>query len=139
MFSQKFISRGVKGLAKLNIFIIALYIEKKKMQYIALNKRCFHPVISEERQGLSLILDNIHEKQTLHTSNKCHDDVASEASGIITKFEEQNNTIPHQINNTLKEGHKNYLEIIEALARIVHLIGKQDIAFRGTEEKAEDS
>ena len=96
-------------------------------------------MISEERQGLSLILDNIHEKQTLHTSNKYHDDVASEASGIITKFEEQNNTIPHQINNTLKEGLKNYLEIIEALARIVHLIGKQDIAFRGTEEKAEDS
>ena len=36
MFSQTFISIGVKGLAKLNTFIVALCIAKKKMQYIVL-------------------------------------------------------------------------------------------------------
>ena len=35
MFSQKFISIRLKGLAKLNTFIIALCIAKKKTQYIA--------------------------------------------------------------------------------------------------------
>ena len=38
--------------------------------------------------------NNIHKKQTLHI-NKYHDDATKEASGIITMFEEPNNTIPH--------------------------------------------
>ena len=47
--------------------------------------------------------NNIYEKQTLYIGNKYHDDAAKEASGIITKFEEPNNTIPQQTNNTFKE------------------------------------
>ena len=83
--------------------------------------------------------NNIHEKQILHTGNKCHDDATKEASGIITKFEEPNNTIPHQTNDTVKERQKTYPKILETLARIIHLIGKQSIAYRGTEKKADDS
>ena len=83
--------------------------------------------------------NNIHEKQTLHIGNKYHDDATTEASGIITKFEEPNNTIPHQTNDTLKERQKTYPKIVEALARIIHLIGKQGIAYRGTEEETDDS
>ena len=51
----------------------------------------------------------------------------------------ETNTIPHQINDSLKERQKTYPKIVEALARIIHLIGKQGIAYRGTEEKADDS
>ena len=57
----------------------------------------------------------------------------------MTKFEEPNNTIPHQTNDTLKERQKTYPKIVEALARIIHLIGKQGIAYRGIEKKANDS
>ena len=78
--------------------------------------------------------NNIHEKQTLHIGNKYHDDATKEASGIITNFEEPNNIIPHKANDTLKERQKTYPKIVEALARIIHLIVK-----RGTEEKADDS
>ena len=83
--------------------------------------------------------NNIHEKQALHIGNKYYDDATMAASEIITKFEEPNNTIPHQTNDSLKERQKTYQKIVEALARIIHLIGKQGIAYRGTEEKADDS
>ena len=144
MFSQKLFSMGVKGLAKLNTCIVALCIAKKKMQYIVLVVHCFYPLISEEHWGLFVNSgykgwNNIHEKQTLHIGNKYHDNATKEASGIITKFEEPNNTISHQTNDTLKERQKTYPKIVEALARIIHLIGKQGIAYRGTEEKADDS
>ena len=49
------------------------------------------------------------------------------------------NTIPHQINDSLKERQKTYPKIVEALAIIMHLIGKQSIAYRGTEKKVDDS
>ena len=35
-----------------------------------------------------------------------------------------NNTIPHQTNDIFKEMQKTYPTIFEALARIIHLIGK---------------
>ena len=57
MFSHKFISMGIKGLAKLNTFIVALCIADKKMQYIVLIVHCFLSLISEEHWGLLLILD----------------------------------------------------------------------------------
>ena len=76
--------------------------------------------------------------QTLHIGNKYHDNTTKEASGIITKFEEPYNTIPHQPNDSLIERQKTYPKITEALARITHLIGKQDIAYRRTEEKADN-
>ena len=70
--------------------------------------------------------NNIHEKQTRHIGNKYHDDGTS---GIIKKFEEPNNNIPHQTNDTVKERQKTYPKILETLARIIHLIGKQGIAY----------
>ena len=48
---------GVKGLAKLSIFIAASCIAKKKMQCTVLIVHCFHPLISEEHWGLLLLLD----------------------------------------------------------------------------------
>ena len=56
MFCQRFISMGVKVLAKLNTFIVALCKAKKKMQCIVLIVHCFHPLIGEEHWGLLLIL-----------------------------------------------------------------------------------
>ena len=58
---------------------------------------------------------------------------------IITKFEEQNHTFPHPTNDTFKERQNTFPRIVEALARILHVIGKQGIAYQGTEEKADDN
>ena len=91
---------------------------------------CFHPLISEEHWGLLLILD-IGAGITF-TRNKHYILVIN-----ITKFEEPNNAIPHQINDTLKERQKTFPKIVEALAKIIHLIGKQGTAYRGTEEQAD--
>ena len=91
---------------------------------------CFHPLISEEHWGLLLILD-IGAGITF-TRNKHYMLVIN-----ITKFEEPNNAIPHQINDTLKERQKTFPKIVEALAKIIHLIGKQGTAYRGTEEQAD--
>ena len=91
---------------------------------------CFHPLISEEHWGLLLILD-IGVGITF-TRNK-HDILVIN----ITKSEEPNNAIPHQINDTLKERQKTFPKIVEALAKITHLIGKQGTAYRGTEEQAD--
>ena len=91
---------------------------------------CFHPLISEEHWGLLLILD-IGAGITF-TRNKHYILVIN-----ITKFEEPNNAIPHQINDTLKERQKTFPKIVEALAKIIHIIGKQGTAYRGTEEQAD--
>ena len=91
---------------------------------------CFHPLISEEHWGLLLILD-IGAGITF-TRNKHYVLVIN-----ITKFEEPNNAIPHQINDTLKERQKTFPKIVEALAKIIHIIGKQGTAYRGTEEQAD--
>ena len=106
-----------------------------------INCALFSP--TEKRRALGSFVNtgckgwnNIHQKQTPHVGNK-YDDATKETSGIITMFEEPNNTIPHQANDSLKERQKTYPKIVEALARIIHLIGKQGIAYRGTEEKAE--
>ena len=120
-----------------------MYSKKEDAVY-CINCALFSP--TDKRRALGSFVNtgykgwnNIHEKQTLHIGNKYHDDATKEASGIITKFEEPNNTIPHQTNDSLKERQKTYPKIVEALARIIHLIGKQGIAYRGTEEKADDS
>ena len=117
---------------------------KKGDEVYCINCALFSP--TDERRALGSFVNtghkgwnNIHEKRTLHIGNKYYDDTKKEASGIITKFEEPNNTISHQTNDPFKERQKTYPKIVEALARIIHLIGKQGTAYRGTEEKADDS
>ena len=117
---------------------------KKEHAVFCVNCALFSPTAKRRASGYFVNTgykgwNNIREKQTLHIGNKYHDDATKEASGIITKSEEPNNTIPHQTNDSLKERQKTYPKIVEALARIMHLIGKQGIAYRGTEEKPDDS
>ena len=76
------------------------------------------------------VWNNIHEKKTLHNSNKYHDDATKEVCGIITKFEEPNNTIPHQTNDTLNERQKKLSE-----DKIIHLIGNQALLIKEQKKK----
>ena len=49
--------------------------------------------------------------------------------GIIEKFEY--NIIPHQIDKTVKERQMKYQKIVQALDRILYLIGKKRISIKG--------
>ena len=53
------------------------------------------------------------------------------APGIIEKF--KYNIIPHQIDETIKERQIKYQKIVQALDRILYLIGKQRISYQETQ------
>ena len=108
-----------------------MYIKKEDAVY-CINCVLFSPTVKKRTWRYFVNTgykgwNNIHEKQTLHIGNKYHDDATKETSGIIN--------IPHQTNDNLKERQKTYPKIVETLARIIHLIGKQGTAYRGTEKK----
>ena len=77
---------------------------------------------------------NIKEKELRHSGNSYHQQAVHSADGIIAKFENPANTIPVQVNEVLKERHQVYKKIVEALARVIHLLGKQGLALRGHRE-----
>ena len=136
MFSRKFISMGVKGLAKLNTFIAALCIARKKMQYIVLIVHCFHPLISEEHWGLLLILDikvGITFMKNKHYILVINITMMLQRKPLELSKSLRNQIIPFCIKPmiALRKDKKTYPKIAEALARITHLIGKQGIAYRG--------
>ena len=62
----------------------------------------------------------------------------TEAFGIIEKFETVVNTIDYQTIQDIQNRYKTYPQIIEALARIVHLLERQGLAFRGHRENLEE-
>ncbi|XP_065642982.1 uncharacterized protein LOC136074574 [Hydra vulgaris] len=76
-----------------------------------------------------------HEKQKLHIGNRCHKEAIEQANGICYRFEDSRQTIPLQSDSTLKNRQQMYPYIVETLGRIVHLMGKQGLTFRGTYKK----
>ena len=54
---------------------------------------------------------------------------------IDDKFEKPANTIEYQTNKEIQNRHKIYPQLVEILARIVYLLGKQGLAFRGHRTK----
>ena len=81
---------------------------------------------------------NILEKQERHVGNEYHSTAMTETFGIIEKFETVINTIDYQTSQDIQNSYKTYPQIIEALARIVHLLGRQGLAFRGLRENLEE-
>ena len=61
----------------------------------------------------------------------------AKSPGIIEKF--RYNIIPHQIDETVKERQMKYQKIVQALDRILCLIGKQIISYQGTQKTAANS
>lgn len=83
--------------------------------------------------------NNILEKEGKHSQNMYHKDAAERATELVERFERPANTIPALVTSTLSERHKKYPEILGAIARVVHLLGKQGLAFRGHREKMTDT
>ena len=81
---------------------------------------------------------NILQKQQTHVGNEYHSTAMTEAFGIIEKFETVVNTIDYQTIQDIQNRYKTYPQIIEALARIVHLLERQGLAFRGHRENLEE-
>ena len=74
-----------------------------------------------------------------HLGNKYHQEAFEQATNICRRFEDPQHTLLLLSNETLKTRHQTYLYIIETLARIIHLMGKQGLAFRGTHENIGES
>ena len=80
-----------------------------------------------------------HKNQRLNIGNQYQKDVTQLAPGIIEKFNESHNIIPHQIDKTVKERQMKHQKIVQALDRILYLIGKQRISYQGTQNTAADN
>ena len=78
---------------------------------------------------------NIKEKELRHSGNSYHQQAVHSAERIIAKFENPANTISVQVNEVLKGRHQVYKKILEALARVIHLLGKQGLALHGHREE----
>ena len=81
---------------------------------------------------------NILEKQQRRVGNEYHSTAMTEAFGIIGKFKTVVNTIDYQTSQDIQNRYSTYPQIIEALARIVYLLGRQGLAFRGHRENLEE-
>ena len=77
---------------------------------------------------------NIKEKELQHSGNSYHQQAVHSADEIIAKFENPANAIQVQVNEVLKERHQVYKTIVEALAHVIHLLGRQGLALRGYRE-----
>ena len=78
-----------------------------------------------------------HENQRLNIGNQYQKDTTQLAPGIIENFEY--NIIPRQIDETVKERQIKYQKIVQALDRILYLIGKESISYQGTQKIAANS
>ena len=74
------------------------------------------------------------KNQRLNIGSEHHKDTTQVAPGIIEKFGKKHNIFPYQIDETLKERQIKYSKIVEALDRILYLIGMQGISYRRTQE-----
>ena len=78
-----------------------------------------------------IIAITFHKNQLLNIRNQYHKDA--------TKFEEPHNITPQQIDDTLKERQIKYQKIVQALDRILCLIGKQEISYQEAQKTAANS
>ena len=67
--------------------------------------------------------------------NKYHQQAFEQATSICRCFEDPQHTLTLQSNEIFKTRHQTYPYIIETLARIIYLMGKQGLEFRGTHGK----
>ena len=95
-------------------------------------------ISKEKRNKLSSFVNhgysewhNILEKESRHLHNSYHEDSVQKAYGVLERYDNPGNTIPAQLDESLKSRYEIYPQIIEIVARVVHLLGKQGLAFRG--------
>ena len=81
----------------------------------------------------------IKEKQSRHAGNSYNQQAVIEAYGIIEKFEYPTNTVKTIMDENLKQRYQVHPKVVEALARVVHLLGKLGLALRSHQESSEDA
>ena len=81
---------------------------------------------------------NIKEKENKHIGNTYHSDAVQDVLGIKNKIENPLHTLPVQNESVASERWKKYSNILQAIARVIHLLGKQDLALRGHQEDISD-
>ena len=76
-----------------------------------------------------------HQQRRDHEKAEYHKLSLFRADALKTKILNPKSTIPMVVRKDLKERYDSYMEILEMVAQIVHLCGKQNIALRGNYEK----
>lgn len=62
--------------------------------------------------------------------NRYNEKTVQKAFGVLERYNKPDDTVPAQENRTLNFIQKNYPNIVKTLAQAIHLLGKQDRAFR---------
>ena len=135
---------SAKDCANLYIFTVSLFIVCQMKQCIVLKVQCLYLQRSKCPLVLSSIRDKritraFHENKKLNRRNQYQKDATQSSPGIIEKFKEPRNIIPHQIYKTVKKGQIKYQKINQGLDRILYLVGKQGISYQGTQKIAANS
>ena len=78
-------------------------------------------------------------KEFRHAGSSCHQQAVLEAYGIIEKFESPTTTVKTIMDVNLKQRYQVYPKVVEALARVVHLLAKQGLLLRGHGESSDAS
>ena len=77
---------------------------------------------------------NIKEKKSRHAGNSYHQQAVLKAYGIIEKFENPTNTVKTIMDENLKQRYQVNPNVVDSLALVLHLLGKQGLALRGHRE-----
>ena len=76
-----------------------------------------------------------HQRRRDHEKAEYHKLSPFRADALKTKILNPKSTIPMVVRKDLKERYDSYMEILEMVAQIVHLCGKQNIALRGKQNE----
>ena len=76
-----------------------------------------------------------HQQRRDHEKAEYHKLSLFRAYALKTKILNPKSTIPMVVRKDLKERYDSYMEILEMVAQIVHLCGKQNIALRGKQNE----
>ena len=75
-------------------------------------------------------------RQSLHISYDYHNKTMEKAQPIMDRIEEPRKaTIPNLLDASRQQRIEKYPKLLHAIARVVHLLGRQGIAFRGKREE----
>ena len=82
---------------------------------------------------------NILEKEKKHSQKTYHQETVTLALAAIDRFRKYERIIPKLIDNSIKERRATYPKAVHVISRVIYLIVKQSIAFRGQGEELVDS
>ena len=137
---KKTLNAVVTGLVKESTYQNASFIALKMMVPTASPAVCFWLQIGKDHSVRLLTTDTAND--TISKKNNFVMPVTAitnRQSSRLEKFENPTNTVKTVMDENLKQRYQVYPKVAEALARVVHLLGKQGRALRGHQQSSDAS